>query len=277
MEGVGLAPGMASLAGVFRSCVDCFGYIRLGRNFGEDYGICVLRVDVAKVRLTRWGSSIGFSQHSLAIPPIDASNSELETAHRLLKKILEAFEKARETSKDYEANAGASEDLNLYDDTTSLTSEFSRLRTIFHNSAATYKKKSEYVSGAAAWGIYRKRLFDRLLEDITELVDQLVTVFPGAIAGQQALATEQAARIEDAEDLKLLYELAKTEDVLLEKVVQQEMTLRGSTYNKLEAKNKSKMHAGDVIGLGVKGRSHIYNGGGTSDDAHGHFGNIYRG
>lgn len=60
MEPAGLVVGIAGLAGTITSCVECFDYIQLGRNFGADYGKCLLRLDAAKLRMSRWGDSLGF-------------------------------------------------------------------------------------------------------------------------------------------------------------------------------------------------------------------------
>ena len=59
LEPVGLKIGIAGLAGAFTACVDCFEYIQLGRQFGQDYGNCLLKLDVAKLRLSRWGVAMG--------------------------------------------------------------------------------------------------------------------------------------------------------------------------------------------------------------------------
>ena len=59
MEPVGLGIGIAGLAGAFTACVDCFEYIQLGRQFGHDYGKCLLKLDVAKLRISRWGVAMG--------------------------------------------------------------------------------------------------------------------------------------------------------------------------------------------------------------------------
>ncbi len=53
-EPFGIAVGLASLAGVFTSCVDCSDYIQLGRHFGQDYQRSLLKLDLVANRLSRW-------------------------------------------------------------------------------------------------------------------------------------------------------------------------------------------------------------------------------
>ena len=57
MDPAGLVFGVAGLAGIFSACVDCFEYIQFGWQFGQDYGKCLLKLDVARLQLCRWGGS----------------------------------------------------------------------------------------------------------------------------------------------------------------------------------------------------------------------------
>lgn len=59
MEAMGLGVAVASLPAVFTSCISCFELTQPGRNFGEDYEKCVLRLDFSRARRVRWGQSIG--------------------------------------------------------------------------------------------------------------------------------------------------------------------------------------------------------------------------
>jgi hypothetical protein len=52
-EVAGLVIRAMSLAGVFTSCVDCFEYVQVSRNFGKDYNISVLKLDVLKLKLSK--------------------------------------------------------------------------------------------------------------------------------------------------------------------------------------------------------------------------------
>lgn len=94
MEPVGLGIGIAGLAGAFTACIDCFEYIQLGRQFGQDYGKSLLKLDTAKLCISRWGAAIGLGLEPLFKPQISASNEEIRLAQSLLEQILESFEDA---------------------------------------------------------------------------------------------------------------------------------------------------------------------------------------
>jgi Prion-inhibition and propagation len=51
--------GVAGLVGTFTACVDCFEYIRIGRSLGADYQTAIIKLDLVRLRLTRWGRSVG--------------------------------------------------------------------------------------------------------------------------------------------------------------------------------------------------------------------------
>lgn len=45
---------VAGLAGLFTACVDRFEYLQLGHQFGKSYQRSLLKLDIAKLRLSRW-------------------------------------------------------------------------------------------------------------------------------------------------------------------------------------------------------------------------------
>lgn len=99
MEPAGFAIGVAGLAGAFTACVDCFEYVQLGRQFGQDYGKCLLRLDTANVRMSRWGEAMGLGPRPSLKQQISASDEEMRTAQSLLEQILEGFKDAEKISE----------------------------------------------------------------------------------------------------------------------------------------------------------------------------------
>ena len=86
MEPVGLGIGIAGLAGAFTACLDCFEYIQLGRQVGQDYGKCLLKLDTAKLRISRWGVAVGLGAEPHLKPQISASDEEIRLARSLLEQ-----------------------------------------------------------------------------------------------------------------------------------------------------------------------------------------------
>jgi hypothetical protein len=60
-EAFGIFAGAAGLAGLFTPCIECFEYIQFGRSFGQDYERSLVKLDVVRLRLSRWGVSVGLA------------------------------------------------------------------------------------------------------------------------------------------------------------------------------------------------------------------------
>ena len=85
MEPIGLGVSIAGLAGIFTACVDCFEYVQLGRQFGKDYGKCLLRPDAAKLRISHWGLTVGLNSEPYTKPQVSASDRDTEVIQYLLE------------------------------------------------------------------------------------------------------------------------------------------------------------------------------------------------
>lgn len=62
-EAAGLTSGVVALAGLFDNTVECFEFVQLGRNFGKNFQTSQLKLDNARLRLSRWGKSWGLSDN----------------------------------------------------------------------------------------------------------------------------------------------------------------------------------------------------------------------
>lgn len=66
------------------------------------------------------------------------------------------------------------------------------------------------------WALYQEKQFRRLIEDVTELVDSLVELFPAALQTQRELCDSEVSAIGDSEGVSVLKEIAAAQDKLLE-------------------------------------------------------------
>lgn len=115
MEAPGLAVGVVALASLFNNAVDCFGYIQLGRNFKRDFRTNLLRLDGARLRLSRWGQSVGLSgdtQDQHVLRQALSSTTDSRQAETILRQVLELFASAEDVSMKFKSHAGA-DDANL--------------------------------------------------------------------------------------------------------------------------------------------------------------------
>src|SRR5271154_7036183 len=134
-EAFGIFAGAAGLAGLFTPCVECFEYIQFGRKFGKDYETSLVKLDVVRLRLSRWGVSVGLvadptePRPSILATRTQASDAELELVEKILGQIKDAFDEVETTSIMFKTKAEKSKstDLVLYDPNTDLESRFRSL------------------------------------------------------------------------------------------------------------------------------------------------------
>ena len=285
MEAAGLAVGVAGLLGIFSACVDCFEYIQFGRQFGQDYGKCLLKLDVARLQLCRWGAAIGLGTVEPALLKQQVtynSSQELRLAQNILRQILDCFEDAKRISARYMGHVSANStdgatDLVVYDaDTADINPEYRSMHLTMRE-LAQQRQKAIGVRKKAMWALYEKKKFDRLIEDITGFIGQVVNLFPAAQDDQRALCKLEVAAFPETQDLALLKDIAHEDDQILSDEIKREMEHRGHVYTDWEADQDSKVWAGDDNAFGVKGKSHTFARFSVSGNAIVHLGNVNRG
>ena len=205
-EAAGLTVGVVALAGLFNNSVQCFEYVELGRTFGKSYQTCQLKLDSARLRLSRWGCSIGLSgdlQEARSLEQhVDAQ--AIEQANELLGQVMELFAEAecisskyqKRMTKDEAGRAVCSVQTDLDSAGSSLHSKMGHLALTHQNHTSLRQK--------AKWALYEEEAFRRLIEDIAELVANLTELFPDNQASQKDLCDEEVALIATDEESKHL-------------------------------------------------------------------------
>ncbi|KAI4265738.1 MAG: hypothetical protein L6R38_009210 [Xanthoria sp. 2 TBL-2021] len=285
MESAGLAIGVAGLAGLFSACVDCFEYIQLGRQFGHDYGKCLLKLDAARLQLSRWGASIGLSTVNSSLQRqlvASATSQEMRLAEDLLRQILDTFEDAKRIAARYTgyvsaSTTGSSTDLVVYDaDTADINSDFQRVHHRMRE-LAQQRQKTIGIRKKAKWALYEKKRFDRMIEDVMVFINQLVNLFPAAEDNQRGLCKLEVEAFQKPQELALLNDAAQGDDEILSGEIKRQMETRGHVVTNYSAGGNTSTFIGDDIAFGVEGKSHTFNGFSASGNAVVRLGNIYRG
>jgi Prion-inhibition and propagation len=278
MESTGLALGAAGLAGMFTACVNCFEYVQLGCHFGKDYGKCLLKLDLAKVRMSRWGAAMGLV--SDLQQQIQISDHDCRLTHRLLEQIKDSFEDAESLSDSFKkrtARRGTqSDDLATYDAQSDLDPEYQRLHLTMRELAIKRQRGTSIVK-KTSWALYERKKFDTLIGEVTGLIDQLVDLFPSIKDNQRTLCTSEVSAVGETRDLALVQDIASSDDKLLEESLNNEMESRGHIITNWKADGNSTMWAGDDNAFGVTSKSHEISEFSVSDHANVRLGNVNRG
>jgi len=95
-ETVGLVLGTLS---VFDQALECFRYVRVGRDFGNDFEMYQLRLDLLGLRLSRWGKVAGMDSAS-SDDDLTFPKDRCKQAKETLNGIVKQFERATTNEKD---------------------------------------------------------------------------------------------------------------------------------------------------------------------------------
>ena len=242
---------------MFTTCVDCFEYVELGRNFGNDFGKCLLRLDVAKLRMLQWGESIGLSpqQHTTNL---QLSGQEAQVAEDLLGQIQDSFSRAKDLSNGYRIRKEGARQTS--DGTLAVfnpTIELDPVKSQVHFTTKELAKRRQATTSLThktKWALYEKRRFTSLIGEVDGFVNDLIDLVPASKSRQEAICKADMREFGNEQSLKVLNEVAAEDDVMLKEAIAHQMKSVCHTYSHFEAEGNAKYHLGDK-NHGTEGRS----------------------
>jgi Prion-inhibition and propagation len=272
MEPVSFTVGVAGLVGTFTACVDCFEYIRVGRSLGADHQTAIVKLDLARLRLTRWGRSVGIVQgdqdidEAVAVTQLrsklDAPEKDFETVTNTLGQLFNLFKRSAETSNPLSSRIQWGDET----ENSTLNADIAFLHKRMRDLAIQRQKKSTVLQ-KTAWALYKKKDFTNLVDQITELTSALVEVAP-VKAQQQELCRAEVEEISNDRSLVVLNDIladqasdenAHLDDLLHETVVKAMDERRGTIPMDIWRRNQvgegSKIQQGDQISGDYKGQA----------------------
>ena len=222
MEPAGLTVGVLAIAGLFNNAVDCFEYVQIGRNFGQGFQTGLLKLDGARLRLSRWGQSVGLSgelEDEQSLPQAFESAYDTNKAEQMLGQILELFADAEGISAKFKTWGGrAEQDLLIHDTQMDLEPAALSLHNKMRDLSIKRQNQTR-LRQKAKWALYEEKHFKRLIEDITSLVSDLIELFPAAQASQKQICKAEVAEMGAKENLPMLGAIVKSQDKLLEETI----------------------------------------------------------
>ncbi|RSL54130.1 hypothetical protein CEP53_007523 [Fusarium sp. AF-6] len=214
-ETFGAVAGALSVAALFNNCVDCFGYIQLGRHFGRDFERCQLKLDIIRSRISRWGEAVAVNTD-----PRFANNwsddDASQQAWRILDQIRLLFEDAQRSSSRYGPAA---------DSRTLVQSELTPVVRNLHGwmeDIVHQRQKRTGLRKKFAWALYDSKHLDKLIADIAGLVRDLENLYPVEMQRRSLVAFE-IEEVDDELSLLALEEAASGTDDLIAEAVADKM------------------------------------------------------
>lgn len=205
-----------AVVGAFNDAILCFEYVQLARNFDKDYQLAILKLDIAKLRLSRWAVSVGLDRvdpETQTLVGVAGSFDDHVEARRLLERIIQLFEEAKhqtariKTPIDAQSVSTYDAERDLDGATASLHQKLERL-----SSERSKRFKPTNLVTRVKWALQKEKNLNRLITNITELVNDLVELFPAAQQEQTRLCVDEGIELAADDHVSLLVPIAKEQD-----------------------------------------------------------------
>ncbi|KAJ5819551.1 hypothetical protein N7474_005142 [Penicillium riverlandense] len=214
MNPAGLVLGAASLATLFKTCLDLYDAIESGRNLGTDYKILVTKVGVERVRLALWGSLVGLYD----LPKDEDSRGDGVTEHYdvldsrfddprvasavadILNCMRRLFEDSGSLVRKYGLQELASDEVAVLTIENPVKMTFKKTYACLQASASRIQKQTPLVA-AARWAVKDKKKFGRFVNDLRGFNDSLTLLFPDV---EENTRTTMITEIKESTDLDSL-------------------------------------------------------------------------
>ncbi|KAL4736694.1 prion-inhibition and propagation-domain-containing protein [Aspergillus similis] len=217
---------------LLNQAVGFFGSVQIGEGFGKSFKTSLLKVDVIKLRLTRWGQSVGLANlaNVRSLQDTKLAEEDLPKVHDLLTEILDLIEDAEKFSARFKKKNPKA--LTM-DPEKELDEASASLHKQMDELAAKRRGNLEIGGEQEAVAIYQEKDFSRLVEDCSSLVTDLIELFPAVKEDQRKMCEEEVAHMKKVQGgLPLLKEAAAGQDELLSatvvKVIQSSTTYNNS-------------------------------------------------
>lgn len=253
-EVFGVVSGAIGIISAFKTCVDCFDYIQLARSFGSKFQTDLLTLSLLQLRLSRWGEAVDI-YHDPNLGNPNATRQELQLARYTMNQILLVLDESRKTSEKFRGNGGDTSVITTDDLDRNAAAAYQRIKAL-----AASRQKSATLTKLTSWALYHRNHFSRLIQDITQLLDNLEQAFPAPFA-QSTLAKAEIEEISSGDDtyrlsaLQLLSEGSAEVDSVFEARTAATRVKRSIVIGSIEVSDYAGVHNGTRYGESWRGVS----------------------
>jgi hypothetical protein len=206
-----MAMEIISLAGLFSTCVECFGYFKASQRLEEDCNILLVKLDIEKTRLLIWGNTAGIlDTDSRRQSPALENETTIALVDRCLRSIESILTDTDRLRREYGVTKFSSP---VERDITFVSSNSMNLfRTAckrFWVRHSSVRPRPNLLS-RTKWAIYEKETFQGFINHLKDLIDGLYQIVPVPRESQDQIVEADIESITNLSQLRLLE--AATED-----------------------------------------------------------------
>lgn len=182
MEAVGLAVGVAGLAGLFSACIDCFELVQRGRYHGRDYLLLETKFTNQRLRLRTWGRACGLTNENAEDASDILGDHELRASvENTLAHLFALFRDGRALRTKYGLKEDQPSQGLLSSGSTKIGAMVSnrlsggRLGHMLQELGDTVSRtqKEAKMTTKVRWAIEDKAKFSELVQHMKDLIDDL--------------------------------------------------------------------------------------------------------
>ncbi|KAH7024697.1 prion-inhibition and propagation-domain-containing protein [Microdochium trichocladiopsis] len=254
---VGIVTSALSVAALFNNTVDTFGYIQLGRNFEPDFTQCKTTLAIAQWRLDRWAQSVHLYEDPRFMVDSPA-DEQAKLIHAVLMSIDALFLDTRKASKRCEqALTTRGDELVPCTVDTHVDKTGRKTHDWLSKVTASRGGRGANLMDKTFWAIYDAKNFDKLIVDLTGLIDGLEKLSSTHfIPVRRHIVSREIEEMESDEEneddttasLRLLQGAASNVDAVLQEVVTAKIETLSDGHNRigeLTATNEARVQNGD--------------------------------
>jgi RNase P protein component len=204
-----------SVVSLWKICVEVFEAIDSGRNYGMDYELLRVKLEVERIRLHSWGDAIGLgegSDNAHRDPRLERGDV-VNTAMRVLGCIHHLFENSERLQNTYGLQPSTVDTTNMLATPQGqpiLGAVFKKAYESLRKNARERHRATRMVR-KSMWVIKDKQKFQAMIVEIKGFNDNLESLFPGSKARIAEAMREDVESSASMEELQLLQDATAQE------------------------------------------------------------------
>ncbi|PLB46614.1 hypothetical protein P170DRAFT_511328 [Aspergillus steynii IBT 23096] len=245
---------VAGIPGIFTSFLSCFEYVQLGRKFGRDYEDSMLKLELERLRLSRWGEKVDINladPNYVQIQLSLGSCTDTSRAREVLTLILDLFRDTEKVANRYRVKRIA----QLAPTSTSARSESMTLYQKTRDLSIKHRQRGTTTLKKTIWVLYDQKYLSGLLKELDEMIGKLEELFPDKAEDDVAAGKSgKEQTIGEQSDDRVI----GRNDPLLPEILEKKG--KGHLYYNMKVGGDAKVYNGDLLTPGDKprGRGHAY-------------------
>lgn len=205
---------LIGIAGLYSTCIDAFEHIHVARSLGRDYELLNTRFDVQKTRLLQWGEGVGLLSKNDSDRHPSLHNQALRpTVEKMLMCIKMLLTNAEDFRTKYGLKEVAGKQIQQRRFTDSImvvsarrTNLFKASYEQFQSMLRRHQKDSPFLR-KFQWAIGGKDGFEKLITDLSDLIDNLYKIVPVMASFERLMIKEDLDAIGDVGTLRRVEEV----------------------------------------------------------------------